>query len=461
MRLHGLLASALVFLAAFNAQGAEPDPNGVPSIPAKRPDVRPLPVVRPISPGEKEGVNWKRLSESSLRFLGVMQAFRLATEQGTRAGGFGLGSTYVRSVENLHGWADGDPFYVNYVGHPMQGAVSGNLFLLNDPQFNHVEFGSSPQYWKGKLRAGAFAWAFSEQFEIGILSEASIGHIQAEFPQQGFVDHVVTPVVGMSWMVAEDAVDRYIIKRLEGITRNKWARIALRTGLNPTRSFANLMDARAPWRRETRAGVLDYEPEKGGERDFGSSYPEVFPAIAPFEFSINTGYRVLGGHPCMGGGAEAALRAAAPLQLVLDVNGCKLLGLGAYDSGDGLFYQAGPRWTPMPAARWSPFAQLLVGGMKITREQLDPVKKAAVEAVNEALDPSLGFTLHDQYTRHEEASGFAISAGAGVDCKLSPALALRVANVEYLHSNLRNVDDSNYSHGWQVTSGIVLRLGTW
>jgi hypothetical protein len=39
-----------------------------------------------------------------------MHGFRWLTEPGTRASGAGLGTGYVRSVFNLHGWADGDPF---------------------------------------------------------------------------------------------------------------------------------------------------------------------------------------------------------------------------------------------------------------------------------------------------------------------------------------------------------------
>jgi hypothetical protein len=51
---------------------------------------------------------------------------------------------------NLHGWADGDPFYVNYMGHPIQGAVAGRIWQLNDPRYNKAEFGRSRAYWKGK-----------------------------------------------------------------------------------------------------------------------------------------------------------------------------------------------------------------------------------------------------------------------------------------------------------------------
>ncbi len=104
---------------------------------------------------------------------------------------------YANAVGNLHAWADGDPFIVNYVGHPIPGAVCGFIWIHNDPRYRTAEIGRNRHYWTGRLRAMAFAWAYSEQFEIGPISAASIGHVQAYFPQQGFVDHVITPTVGM------------------------------------------------------------------------------------------------------------------------------------------------------------------------------------------------------------------------------------------------------------------------
>ena len=83
------------------------------------------------------------------------------------------------AVGNLHGWSDGDPFLVNYIGHPMEGAVAGFMFVHNDPRYRRAEFGLSETYWKSRLRATAWAWALSLMFEIGPMSEATIGHIQS------------------------------------------------------------------------------------------------------------------------------------------------------------------------------------------------------------------------------------------------------------------------------------------
>src|SRR5262249_3141898 len=159
----------------------------------------------------------------SLLFLSVENAFRCATEQGTRDGfSHAFFPGYVHSVENLHGWNDGDPFLVNYVGHPMQGAVSGYLWTHNDRAYRDIEFGQNRRYWKGKLRGAAYSFLYSALFEIGPISEASIGNIQAEYPQQGFVDLVVTPVIGLGWSITEDSLDQYLIRYLEARTTKSW-----------------------------------------------------------------------------------------------------------------------------------------------------------------------------------------------------------------------------------------------
>jgi len=460
-------AAARRELPATADDASGPPGSGVPSG-AGAPVAGPPPAV-PVEPAVSAvpapGVEWSKLGRDSSLYLGIMHGFRLATEPGTRAGGFGLGGGYWRSVGNLHGIADGDPFYVNYVGHPMEGAVWGRLYLLNAPRFDHTVFGKSREYWKGILSASAYAWAQGEQFEIGPLSEASIGHIQADFAQQGFVDHVVTPAIGMAWMLGEDALDRYVVRPIEDRTDNKWVRLVLRSALNPSRSFANAVDGRAPWNRRSRAGILGYEPEsaylRSGARSADGPAPEGEPKPAPFEFSVSPGWRQFGGGGCMGGGAEVAYRVMPEVQLALAVNGCNLLGLPKDVSGDALIYQVGPRWTPLPVGKWSPYAHVLFGGMKITHEQLYPEKKAAVLAANKDLDPMLAYTLHEQYTRREEDSGVAVSVGTGVDYKLSAALALRVVSVEYMRSSVGMLGGMPYSNGLQVTTGMVLRLGTW
>lgn len=433
----------------------------------------PLPIIAPaLKPPRKKGVNWGELFKESLQFLAVEHVFRCATEPGTRDGfGTSFWGGYLNSVGNLHGWADGDPFYVNYVGHPMQGAVSGYIWMHNDRAYRDVEFGKNRRYWKAKLRATAFSYLQSVQFEIGPVSEASIGHIQSLFPQQGFVDHVVTPFIGTGWSIAEDWLDRKVIRGTEARTSNRLVRGMARVWLNPSRSMANVMGTRVPWYRDSRAGLATYQPEvvhdapgtagSGGSRPADVVTP--LPGVAPFEFTMASVTRTYLGEgakgTCLGGGGSGALRVAPEWQVVVDVSGCKLLGLDRNLSGDSLSYMAGQRWTPQVSSRWTPHAQILVGGTKLTQERIYPGVRAILESNAKANGTPA--PQHEDYTRNWETNGFAISAGSGVDVRLNSALTLRVASLEYSHSWRNELNGINYRHSLQFTSGLVLRMGTW
>ncbi len=414
------------------------------------------------------GINLAELSRASSRFLAVAHGFRMLTEPGTRSGlgGFSL-SNYGRAVGNLHGVADGDEFYVNYVGHPMEGAVAGFLWTQNDPTYGRAEFGRTPGYWKGRLRAAAFAWAFSTQFEIGPISEASIGAIQAYYPQQGFVDHVVTPSIGMGWMIAEDVMDRYVIKRIEAATTNPVVRLLVRGGLNPSRSFANVMQGRVPWARDTRPGVLSYVP--GDERRYPfSSFRERAAVrdsstVSPFEFAVTfQPERVLGSKnslTCLGGGGTVGLRMAPAWQLIADVGGCDLMGLEKNLSGDSLTYLAGMRWTSRIRGPWSLYLQLLAGGNKITEERMYPDLKLLLEKA--AIRENKPAPAHSDYTEQAESNGFALAPGGGLNYNLNSVLTLRVVELSYRHAWAAPLWGSDYSSGMQWSFGLVLRMGTW
>jgi hypothetical protein len=433
------------------------------------------PLVRPVVRSEPPtGVNWTGLLQSSLRFLAVEHSFRLATEPGTRSGLKGsFIKNYGTSVANLHGWADGDEFYVNYVGHPMQGGVAGFLWMQNDRTYNRAGFGKDPAYWKGRARAAAFIWVYSTQFEIGPLSEASIGAIQSYFPQQGFVDHVVTPVIGTAWMIGEDFMDEYVAKRVEGATRNPYIRMLVRSSINPARTFANVLNGQVPWHRTTRPGVNSYVPAEyrqfltqtssGTGKRAATQYPED-PLIAPFEFALTVQpERFWGGGrstQCLGGGANAAFRLSTAWQMVTDVSGCKLMGLEKNLSGDSLTYAVGPRWTGRIQGPWSVHLQLLVGGNKVTEERMYPEKKKLLEAIA-ARTPDKEPPTHGDYTEETESHGFALATSGGVNYQATRAITVRVADVSYRHNWTSPLWGRDLSNSLKFTSGVVLRMGTW
>lgn len=209
--------------------------------------------------GENAGFQWQSALRQSLAFLGIQHAFRLATEKGSRAELKGpFFKDYVATLGQLAAWDDGDPFIVNYIGHPMMGSVTGYIQVHNDPRGIDQEVGlSNRQYWKSRLKAFGWSFVYSTQFELGPVSEASLGNVGIR-PYEGhkhpmaYVDLVVTPIVGTAWLVGEDTLDKYLIRNLDARINNKVARILYRSFLNPTRSMANVLRGKYPWYRDDR-----------------------------------------------------------------------------------------------------------------------------------------------------------------------------------------------------------------
>lgn len=423
-----------------------------------------------------EGVQWKPLLSQSMLFLGVQHGFRFATEAGTREGMRGpFLNGWYQSLSALHGWSDGDPFYVNYVGHPLQGAVSGFLFQANDPKYRAIEFGNNPDYWKSRLRAATFSFAYSTQFEIGPLSEASLGKIQSTYPQQGFVDHVATPMIGTLWMIGEDVLDRYVIRRLEGRTENPWVRMMARGWLNPGRSFANMMRLKAPWVRDSRPGVWVYRASeerlrRAREEASGSAGPEAYrrdgappwKVTAPFEFTISTRYSV---HPrggsgldCIGGGATAVWNVGPVHSWVADVGGCKLFTFEPSLSGDILNYRVGSRWSRR-GGRVVPYGQVMVGGKRATVESIPDDYLDEVRAIDQL--PRNQRPPRWEYIDRQQANGFALSIGGGLEMPVKRALSFRLASLDYTHAWITTPGNARYPDSFMISMGLALRVGTW
>jgi hypothetical protein len=161
-------------------------------------------------------------------------------------------SDYVRSLKVPDTWDDGDSWAVNYLGHPIHGAASGFIWLDHEDGAHDPDLGFSKEYWASRGRATAWAAWYSLQFEFGPLSEASIGNVGLRPNTTGWVDHVVTPVGALGFMVAEDALDRYLITRIESWTENRVVRAVSRVALNPSRAMSNAAQGRAPWLRSVR-----------------------------------------------------------------------------------------------------------------------------------------------------------------------------------------------------------------
>jgi hypothetical protein len=76
--------------------------------------------------------------------------------------------------------------------------------------------------------------------------------------------------MGLGWQVGEDALDKYLVVRIETWTRNPVILMLVRSFLNPTRSFANAMSLSVPWARATRPGIWRAE-NRNRNQDYQAS----------------------------------------------------------------------------------------------------------------------------------------------------------------------------------------------
>ncbi len=125
----------------------------------------------------------------------------------------------------------------------------GFIQIQNDPKGLRQQFGTSGDYWRSRMKAMAWSAAWSTQFEIGPISQASIGNVGLK-GKQTWEDILVTPTLGTAMLISEDAIDRFIMKRIERSTDNFYAIIFSRMLLSPTRTIANLFRFKTPWYRD-------------------------------------------------------------------------------------------------------------------------------------------------------------------------------------------------------------------
>lgn len=223
------------------------------------------PAIRSTS--KLERFQWKSALLQSANFMAIQQGIMFASDHYTRyeiSHGKWFKS-YMRAVRGNTHWDDGDPTLDNYVGHPMQGAITGFIQIQNDPGGRHLQFENSRAYWKSRLKSLAWNAAYSTQFEIGPFGEASVQKLGSYYYKNcpscpvtngaGFVDFVITPTVGTGWVIGEDLLDKAIPAKLEKrFGRNGWTNL-IRCLVNPSRTAANVLNRKRPWYRASRDDV--------------------------------------------------------------------------------------------------------------------------------------------------------------------------------------------------------------
>ena len=239
---------------------------------------------------EKSGIHWGPLVGEELLYISVKNVFRLYQNK-TRSdvgGPFLDDWGYILRHINIDQWSDGGKWFTNDVGHPLDGSISAFIYRRNDDNTRSLRLDfHNREYRKGILKAFLIAALVSTESEIGPLSEATIGHVglkaawwlrssdgrlEGPVPQDviglnaltkspwwvrgnngtGLTDFIMTPFGGTAVMVGEDAVDKYVIERLERHVHNRYLVATMRCFMNPTRSAANFFSFATPWHRDSR-----------------------------------------------------------------------------------------------------------------------------------------------------------------------------------------------------------------
>jgi hypothetical protein len=212
-------------------------------------------------PQEDCSFRWTSALAESVQFLALQHVMNASTYDGTLEGPFFQDWAHSVSNYRFSRWSDDDPFLVDYIGHPLMGAVAGRIQIQNDPHGARQIVGWHKSYWKSRAKALAWSAVYAVQWELGPVSETSIGNLGSfQYTSRssgkptngtGMTDLVTTPIVGTAWLIGEDVLDRYLVSRLERRTRNPFYLTGISV-LTPSRSFANLLRFKPPWFRDHR-----------------------------------------------------------------------------------------------------------------------------------------------------------------------------------------------------------------
>ena len=228
---------------------------------------------------ERQGFHWGRALTESFTFLVIEQAYVVHTDFRWVVSQNGIPFNhywrdYTQSLSSyVHsGWNDGDPNWFGYVGHPVQGALTGFIQIQNDPKGAKLEFSNSKAYWKSRLKAALWNAAYSTQWNLGPLSEVTVEKYGAKdrspwnqngswpcttkncYTGVGQIDIVMTPLAGTGWLIGEDFLDKRIVRGVEENSQNRLLVDTVRVALNPIRAGANMLHGKHPWYRASRDG---------------------------------------------------------------------------------------------------------------------------------------------------------------------------------------------------------------
>jgi opacity protein-like surface antigen len=130
-------------------------------------------------------------------------------------------------------------------------------------------------------------------------------------------------------------------------------------------------------------------------------------------------------------------------------------------------YLFGPRVFVNKEHRYSPFIELLFGGIHNSRSySIATSVLPANYVVPAGVTREVGATTTKFRTTQ---NAYAMAMGGGLDIKLSPAVAVRPIQLDYLPSHFsplnvpgvpRGINDTNWQHNLRYSAGVVFRFGS-
>jgi hypothetical protein len=237
-----------------------------------------------------------------------------------------------------------------------------------------------------------------------------------------------------------------------------------------------------PWSRETRIGLFKQNHlirrelvqnfRKTGEKGFPYTRPQPseegmnrsYPKEASVELTAFPTYEsFLGGGSCVGGGGSGAARVNSHWQFVAELSGCLVMHMPASNqSGDSLFYGGGLRWTPRASHSFSPYIELMFGGKKVTHETDDTVlRKKLLAEWNDGSGTLPHYPTRSDWSVEVVNNGPTMKLGGGFDVVLARPFAWRLLEVSYSHAWIGNSDMIQPQNALRISTGAVLRIGTW
>jgi len=411
-------------------------------------------------PVKKESFHWRRALSESFTFLVIEQAYVVHTdfswvvsENGVPFNHFWRDYTQSLSEWVHSGWNDGDPNWFGYVGHPIQGALTGFIQIQNDPQGERLEFSRTKAYWWSRVRAALWNTAYSTQWSLGPLSEVTVEkygtktrppwNYNGTYPCSrhcltgvGQIDIVMTPLGGTGWLIGEDFLDKEIVRRVEGATQNRFLIDTARVALNPIRGGANMLHGKHPWYRASRdaQGMSVFSDQK-----IAVSVRETAQAQAPNHGDVFFGYSHTGADHC-----QATFSSAAIVCNPFSANAAHLNGWNASVEKKYLRYFGAVADFGVQYGGVSQRNLLigLRGGASIGG--LRPFAEALLGAVHAQENGPAG---------PKSDTSFAEALGLGVDFRLMRLLSWRI-QADEIETSLASVQQ----HSLRLSSGVAVRF---